>query len=87
MLPKTRSCLRTGSKMEYRVFDLRHEIVDPDPRVVSGVRSPEEAARQALGLELTRSGLKRDLAARVYFQMPDQPLTMVRLYSRSVHAA
>ena len=73
--------------MDYRVFDLRTEIIDADPRIVSGVRSPEEAARQALGLDLTRSGLKRDLAARVYFQLPDQPLTMVRLYSRSARDA
>jgi hypothetical protein len=74
------------SDMEYRVFDLRTEVIDPDARVVTGVRSPEEAARQVLGLDLTRSGLKRDLAARVYFQVPDQPLTMVRLYTRSAHA-
>ena len=73
--------------MEYRVFDLRTEPDDTDPRVITGVRSPEEAARQALGLDLTRSGLKRDLAARVYFQLPDQPLTMVRLYSRSARNA
>jgi len=73
--------------MEFRVFDLRADIINPDPQVVRGARSPEDAAKQVLGLQLSRSGLKRDLAARVYFQLPDQPLTMVRLYTASARPA
>ena len=53
----------------FRVVDLR-------------ARSPEEAAREALGIELVRSGAKRDIAAKVYWQPVGQPLTMVRLYSK-----
>lgn len=43
--------------------------------------SPEDAAEQALGLKVARSGARRNLAARVYWQMPNSPLCMVRLYT------
>jgi hypothetical protein len=40
-----------------------------------------------LGVEVVRSGSKRELRARVYFQHPGQPLSMVRLYSKSEKSA
>lgn len=66
---------------EYRIIDLRTEVTDPEPKTVKA-HSPEKAAELALGLELVRSGSKRDLRARVYFQIPGQPMSMVRLYSK-----
>jgi hypothetical protein len=66
---------------EFRVIDLHTETIDPTPKTVKAA-SPEKAAELALGLELVRSGSKSDLRARVYCQMPGQPLTMVRLYSK-----
>jgi len=51
--------------------------------VIEGARSPEEAAREALGMELVRSGARRDMVAKVYWQPIGQPLTMVRLYART----
>ena len=67
---------------EYRVIDLQTETIDPEPQTVSA-SSPEKAAELALGLELVRSGSKQDLRARVYFQNPDQPVSMVRLYTKA----
>lgn len=69
---------------EYRVIDLQTETIDPQPKTVKAV-SREKAAELALGLELVRSGAKRDLRARVYCQQPGQPLTMVRLYTKAWH--
>ena len=66
---------------EYRVIDLQTETIDPEPRTVEA-QSPEKAAELVLGLELVRSGSRRDLRARVYFQHPGRPLTMVRLYTK-----
>jgi hypothetical protein len=66
---------------EYRVIDLQTETVDPEPKTVAA-SSPEKAAELALGLTLIRSGAKKDLRARVYFQHPGQPMSMVRLYSK-----
>ena len=68
--------------MEYRVIDLQTEVIDPEPKTVSS-SSPEKAAELVLGLDLVRSGAKRDLRARVYYQHPGQPVTMVRLYSKA----
>ena len=67
----------------YRVVDLRTGIAVPSEIIVEGENSPERAAKKALGLDLVRSGSKRDLTARVYWQVPDQPLNMVRLYTKS----
>jgi len=66
---------------EYRVVDLETGGIDPEPKTVRA-SSPEKAAEMALGLELVRSGAKRDLRARVYCQEAGQPLTMVRLYTK-----
>jgi hypothetical protein len=70
-----------GQRMaqRYRVIDLRtggieHEVF------LSGRANPEAAAREALGLSLTRSGAKRDLVAKVYWQLGTEPPKVVRLY-------
>lgn len=66
----------------YRVIDVRGDVIDPKEATIAGARSPEDAARTALGLEVVRSGQRQDLVARVYWQSPGQPMNMVRLYRR-----
>lgn len=67
-------------------MDLRLAGADAiDAIIDSG--SPEEAARRVLGIEVVRSGSKRDLVAKVYWQPVGQPLTMVRLYAKSAIGA
>ncbi len=66
----------------YRVVDVRSDIIDPIEIFISSARSPEDAARQALGIEVVRSGQRKDLVARVYWQSLGQPMNMVRLYRR-----
>lgn len=68
--------------VEYRIIDLQVEAINPDEIVVCA-SSPERAVREALGIEVVRSGSRRDLRARVYFQHPGQPLSMVRLYTKA----
>jgi hypothetical protein len=68
----------------YRVVDVRSDVIDPTETTIVGARSPEDAARQALDLELVRSGRRKDLVARIYWQPPGQPMNMVRLYRRVV---
>lgn len=63
----------------FRVVDLRGGDLDI---VIGDAVSPEQAAYKALGLELVRSGPKRALVAKVYWQPIGQALTMVRLYSK-----
>jgi hypothetical protein len=75
---KQETCMTTS----YRVLDMRTEMTSPAELTVARARSPEDAARQALGLDLVRSGHRRDLIARVYWQPEGQPVTMVRLYRR-----
>lgn len=67
----------------FRVVDLRQDalVFDTDI-IIEDVQSPEAAAREALGVEVVRSGAKRDLVAKVYWQPLGQPLTMVRLYAK-----
>ena len=67
---------------EFRVIDLRSDVIEPEPLIVQGARSPELAAQSVLGEELVRSGAKKDLVARVYWTSPGQPTSMVRLYSK-----
>jgi hypothetical protein len=67
---------------EYRIIDLDVETIDPDEIVVRA-SSPERAVRDALGIDVVRSGSRRDLRVRVYFQHPGQPLSMVRLYTKA----
>jgi hypothetical protein len=66
----------------FRVVDMRSDSIDPPETIIAGARSPEDAGRQALGVELVRSGQRKDLIARVYWQTPGQPVNMVRLYRR-----
>lgn len=68
----------------FRVVDLRQDalVVDTDI-IVEGVPSPEAAVRDVLGIQVVRSGAKRDLVAKVYWQPLGQPLTMVRLYAKN----
>jgi hypothetical protein len=65
----------------FRVMDLRQADPEAVDAIIDGA-SPEEAARKVLGIEVVRSGSKRDLVAKVYWQPVGQPLTMVRLYAR-----
>lgn len=66
----------------YRVIDLRTGVIETEI-VVDNARSPEHAAREALGMEVVRSGSKKELVARVYWQVPPQPQNMVRLYAKA----
>lgn len=66
----------------YRVVDLRTDAIDPTETIVETARSPEDAGRQVLGVDVVRSGHRKDLVARVYWQPMGQPVTMVRLYGR-----
>jgi hypothetical protein len=68
--------------IQYRVIDLASSAIDPEERIVRST-SPERAVMEALGIEVVRSGSKHDLRARVYFQHPGQPLSMVRLYNKA----
>ena len=68
--------------LAYRVVDLRVDSNTPGDVIIEGARTPEDAAREALGLKLIRSGSKRDLAARVYWQHSGQPLNMERRYTK-----
>jgi hypothetical protein len=67
---------------QFRIVDLRTDPENPQELFVASARSPEEAARLALGEVLVRSGQRKDLRVRVYFQQEGQPTTMVRLYRR-----
>jgi hypothetical protein len=64
----------------FRVIDLK--LVAEDWEVVVKAITPERTAKLALGVDLVRSGSKRNLRARVYFQHPGQSLSMVRLYTK-----
>lgn len=66
---------------EYRVINLQSETIDPEPQLVKS-SSPEKAAELVLGTHLVRSGAKKDLRARVYWQNGDGATNMVRLYSQ-----
>lgn len=68
----------------YRIVDCRNTAEDESEIVVPSASSPKDAARQALGESLVRSGHRRDLRARVYFQHPGQVLSMVRLYAKAI---
>ncbi len=67
---------------EFKVIDLQPDRIDLEPKTVEATTA-EDAAHIALGVDLVRSGPKQNLRARVYFQHPGQPMTMVRLYSRN----
>ena len=69
--------------LSYRVIDLASGGAEPVEHLVEGVASPEAAAQKALGTRLFRSGRKAELRARVYFQRPGMPMSMVRLYTKA----
>ena len=64
----------------YRVVDLVRS--EATPIEVIGVRSAAAAARQALGMDLVRSGNPRNLQAKVYYRNAYGVMTMVRLYRK-----
>jgi hypothetical protein len=68
--------------LKYRVTDLRTEAEDAFDVLVESARSPEDAVRIALGLEVVRSGAKANLAARVHWERVGQPEHTVELYRR-----
>lgn len=68
--------------LSYRVIDLRAEVIDASGHVVDGVNSPEAAAREVLQMDVVRSGARKDLVARVYWQTMGSPMNMVRLYRK-----
>lgn len=63
----------------FRIIDLRTGIVEPEQKVEA--RSPEQAAENALGLKLVRSGHARSLVCRVYWDDANNT-NMVRLYTK-----
>lgn len=66
--------------IEYRVVDLRTEVIDPEERIVTASK-PEEAAEMVLGEKVARGNQRfAKPIARVYYQKAGQPLTMLRLY-------
>jgi hypothetical protein len=65
----------------FRIVDLRAGQSRSEILVEEAL-SPEDAALQATGEALVRSGRPVDLRVRVYFQKGDQPTTMVRLYRK-----
>lgn len=70
---------------EFRVIDLQTEIIDPEPRIIQA-GTPEKAAELVLGVQLFRSGAKKDLRARVYWKQADGITNMVRLYKPADNA-
>lgn len=68
--------------VQYRIVDMRMGPDGSEEILIAKARSPEDAALQAVGEKLVRSGHRNDLRVRVYFQEAGQPTTMVRLYRR-----
>ena len=68
----------------FRVVDCRTKTDEPNEILVQQAVSPEDAALKAIGETLVRSGRPSDLRVRVYFQHPDQPMSMVRLYAKAI---
>lgn len=63
----------------FRIIDLRSGVIEPETQVEA--RSPEQAAENALGLKLVRSGHARTLVCRVYWNDANNT-NMVRLYTK-----
>ena len=63
----------------FRIIDLRTGIVEPEKQIEA--RTPEQAAENALGLKLVRSGHSRSLVCRVYWNDANNT-NMVRLYTK-----
>tara|TARA_R110002124_G_scaffold114535_12_gene269266 strand:+ start:5178 stop:5402 length:225 start_codon:yes stop_codon:yes gene_type:complete len=71
----------------YKVVDCRGGETEGETYEIAAASSPENAALQAIGEVLVRSGRRADLRVRVYFQHPDQALSMVRLYAKAIDRA
>lgn len=69
----------------YRVIDARGTTIQTEQTVTA--TSPEDAAKQVFGADLARSGRRDNLVARVYWQLPNSPTNMVRLYTKTAFAA
>lgn len=67
----------------YRVVATTTGVLDAADIIIEGAKSPEEAARKALGIDVIRGGQSRDLVARVYWELPGQPMNMARLYRKA----
>lgn len=65
----------------YRVVDRRPTAEGAQDIIIEGVKSPEAAAKDALGLDLVRSGSRKELVAQVYWTL-GEGTNMVRLYNR-----
>lgn len=65
--------------MRFRIIDLSTGRIDHAPPVLTAA-TPEDAARQHFGFDVARSGERKDLVARVYWEAPGHPVNMVRLY-------
>lgn len=71
----------------YRIVNCKNDGNEPIEMIVPQAASPEDAALKATGQTLVRSGRQSDLQLRVYFQHAEQPLSMVRLYSKAIDRA
>lgn len=65
-------------QQQFRVVDLRPNVIEPERNVVAS--TPEHAAELVLGAKVVRNGNRKHLACRVYWVNGDQT-NMVRLYS------
>jgi hypothetical protein len=68
--------------MTYTIIDCREGA--GGNTLATPARSPEHAAKVALGLDLFRSGVRNHMVCRVYWEQDGQR-NMVRLYSQSRH--
>ncbi|MBJ6988740.1 MULTISPECIES: hypothetical protein [unclassified Devosia] len=66
---------------QFRIVDLRAAQKETEHKL--DAQTPEAAAGEALGMHLFRSGAKRDLICRVYWQSPGGT-NMVRLYGKTL---
>ena len=69
-------------ELRYRVSDLRQEAENAFDVLVGSAGSPEDAARQAFGLEVVRSGAAHNLVARVHWESVGRQDHYVDLYRK-----
>ena len=67
--------------LEFRVVNLLEE--EGPKEVLVKARTPEEAAKKVLGLDLVRSARASIVGAKVYFHHPGTAPSVVRLYLRA----
>jgi hypothetical protein len=65
------------------VTDLRPEAEESFDVMIDNARSPEDAARLALGIDVVRSGARHNLVARVHWEKVGQTDLGVDLYLRT----